>query len=232
MNSINKILNKFFKNNNYYVLKDLNSKYIGCSESVAEEAGLDSPKSIKGKTDYGMIWRASAESFIKADNELILNRKIKINTLEMIQGSSGMHKVLVSKTGLRKDNGDLVAIISTNIIIDDIDVDIRKKTGKLSDDQQKFYLGSAWVEKHITKREVQVLKCILHGFSSAKMASLLNLSKKRIECIIKQLKQKLQCRSQLEIVSRAIIEGWIYLLEEDLKLDPFSDKNKKNLDDE
>lgn len=112
MNSIN----KFFKNNNYYVLKDLNSKYIGCSESVAEEAGLDSPKSIKGKTDYGMIWRASAESFIKADNELIFNRKIKINTLEMIQGSSGMHKVLVSKTGLRKDNGYLVAIISTNII--------------------------------------------------------------------------------------------------------------------
>lgn len=34
MNSVNKILNKFFKNNNYYVLKDLNSKYIGCSESV------------------------------------------------------------------------------------------------------------------------------------------------------------------------------------------------------
>lgn len=150
----------------------------------------------------------------------------------MIQGSSGMHKVLVSKTGLRKDNGDLVAIISTNIIIDDIEVDIRKKTGKLSDDQQKFYLGSAWGEKHITKREVQVLKCILHGFSSAKMASLLNLSRKRIECIIKQLKQKLQCRSQLEIVSRAIIEGWIYLLEEDLKIDPLSDKNKKNLDDE
>lgn len=232
MNSINKILNKFFKNNNYYVLKDLNSKYIGCSESVAEEAGLDSPKSIKGKNDHEMIWRASAESFIEADNELILSRKIKINTLEMIQGSSGMHKVLVSKTGLRKDNGDLVAIISTNIIIDDIDVDIRKKTGKLSDDQQKFYLGSAWGEKHITKREVQALKCILHGFSSAKMASLLKLSRKRIDCIIKQLKQKLQCRSQLEIVSRAIIEGWIYLLEEDLKLDPFADKNKKNLDDE
>jgi DNA-binding CsgD family transcriptional regulator len=227
MNSINKILNKFFKNNNYYVLKDLNSNYIGCSESVAEEAGLDSPKGIKGKNDHEMIWKDAAESFVKADNELILKRKIKINTLEMIQGSSGMHKVLVSKTGLRKDNGDLVAIISTNIIIDDIDVDIRKKTGKLSNDEQKFYLGAAWGEKHITKREVQVLKCILHGFSSKKMASLLNLSKKRIECIIKQLKQKLQCRSQLEIVSRAIIEGWIYLLEEDLQLDPLAGKNKK-----
>ena len=38
--------------------------------------------------------------------------------------------------------------------------DIRKKTGKLSGDEQKFYLGSAWGEKHITKREVQVLKHI------------------------------------------------------------------------
>ena len=107
MKSINKILNEFLKNNNYYVLKDLNSKYIGCSESVAEEAGLDSPKRIKRKTDYEMIWKDSAESFIKADSELILNKKIQINSLEMIQVSSGMHKVLVSKTGLRKDNGDL-----------------------------------------------------------------------------------------------------------------------------
>ncbi|WP_218814124.1 hypothetical protein [Rickettsiella endosymbiont of Dermanyssus gallinae] len=163
MKSINKILNKFLKNNNYYVLKDLNSSYIGCSESVAEEAGLDSSKNIKGKSDYDMIWKESAESFIQADGDLILNKKIQINSLEMIQGSSGMHKVLVSKTGLRKDNGDLVAIISTNIIIDDIDMDIRKKTGRLSEDEQKFYLGSFWGEKYITKREVQVLKCILHA---------------------------------------------------------------------
>lgn len=216
---------KLFKNNNYYALKDLNLKYIRCSESVAEEAGLDPAKSIKGKNDHEMLWGALAESFIKTDNELILSNTIKINTLEMIQCSPGIHKVLVSKTGLRKNNGNLVAIITTNIIIDDIDVDIRKKTGKLSNDEQKFYLGAAWGEKYITKREVQVLKCILHGFSSTKIASLLKLSKKRIECIIKQLKQKLQCRSQLEIVSRAIIEGWIYLLEEDLQIDTLS-KNK------
>lgn len=216
MESIKKILNKFLKNNNYYVLKDLNSKYIGCSESVAEEAGLDSPKNIKGKNDYGMVWRESADSFIKADNEIILKNKIQINSLEFIKGASGPHKVLVSKTGLRKDNGDLVAIISTNIIIDDIEIDVRKKAGKLSEDEQKFYLGALWGEKYITKRELQVLKCILHGFSSKKMALLLKLSKKRIESIIKQLKQKLQCRSQLEIVSRAIKEGWIYLLEENI----------------
>lgn len=45
----------------------------------------------------------------------------------MIQDSSGTHKVLVSKTGLRKDNGELIVIVSTNIIIDDVEVNIRKK---------------------------------------------------------------------------------------------------------
>lgn len=80
-------------------------------------------------------------------------------------------------------------------------MDIRKKTGRLSEDEQKFYLGSFWGEKYITKREVQVLKCILHGFSAIKMASISSLSRKRIDRIINQLKQKLQCRSQLEIVS-------------------------------
>ncbi|MFZ2486462.1 MAG: hypothetical protein WAW84_07735 [Candidatus Rickettsiella isopodorum] len=111
-----------------------------------------------------MIWKASADAFIKADNELILKRKIKINTLEMIQGSSGMHKVLVSKTRLRKDNGDLVAIISTNIIIDDIDVDIRKKTGKLSSNEQKFYLGSAWARNILQNVKYKYLNAFFTVF--------------------------------------------------------------------
>ncbi len=57
--------------------------------------------------------------------------------------------------------------------------------GRLSEDEQKFYLGSFWGEKYIIKREVQVLKCIFHGFSAIKMASILILSRKRIDCIIK-----------------------------------------------
>ncbi|WP_218814125.1 hypothetical protein [Rickettsiella endosymbiont of Dermanyssus gallinae] len=66
------------------------------------------------------------------------------------------------------------------------------------------------------------------GFSAIKMASILSLSRKRIDCIIKQLKQQLQCRSQLEIVSRAIKEGWIYLLEENIGINNIIDKNKKH----
>lgn len=227
-NDINKILNKFLKNNNHYVIKDLNSNYIGCSETVAEEAGLDSPKKIKGKTDYEMIWRSSAESFIQADKDIILHGKSQFNSIEMIKAVSGVHRVLVSKTGLRKENGELIAIISSNIIIDDLAIDIRKRNGRLSKDEERFYLGGFFGERHITKREVPVLKCILHGFLSPKMAVLLNLSKKRIECIIKQLKTKLQCSSQLEIVNMAITQGWVYLLEEDIGLTNLNNKPKNN----
>lgn len=176
--NINKILNKFLKNNNHYVLKDLNSNYIECSETVAEEAGLDSPKEIKGKSYHDMIWRNSAESFIQADKDIILHGKSQFNSIEMIKAVSGVHRVLVSKTGLRKDNGELVAIISSNIIIDDLSIDIRKKNGRLSKDEERFYLGGFFGEKHRIKREVQVLNCILHGFSSLKMATVLNLSRK------------------------------------------------------
>ena len=95
-----------------------------------------------------------------------------------------------------------------------------------SKDEERFYLGGFFGEKHITKREVQVLKCILHGFSSPKMAIVLNLSKKRIECIIKQLKTKLQCSSQLEIVNMAITQGWVYLLEEDIGLTDLNNKEQ------
>mgnify|MGYP003529794158 FL=1 len=230
---IAKVLNNHFKKRSLYVVKDLNSKYIRCSEAVAEEAGLNAPKEIKGKSDCDMIWRYSAESFIKADREITLHGKSQFHSLEMIRGVTGLHQVLVSKAGLRKGNGDLIAIISSNLIIDDLPIDIRKKNGKMSLNEERFYLGAFWGEKYITKREVQVLKCILHGFPAEKTAVRLNVSKKRIECIIKQLKQKLQCKSQLEIVNLAITQGWIYLLEEDLGIEPLIGKStKKPTDDE
>ena len=127
---IAKVLNNHFKKRSLYVVKDLNSNYIRCSEAVAEEAGLNAPKEIKGKSDYDMIWRYSAESFIKADREIILHGKSQFHSLEMIRGVTGLHQVLVSKAGLRKGNGDLIAIISSNLIIDDLPIDIRKKMGK------------------------------------------------------------------------------------------------------
>lgn len=57
--------------------------------------------------------------------------------------------------------------------------------------KERFYVGAFGGEKYITKREIQVLNCILHGFPAVKKAVRLNVSKKRIECIIKQLKQKI-----------------------------------------
>ncbi|WP_010597386.1 response regulator transcription factor [Rickettsiella massiliensis] len=68
--------------------------------------------------------------------------------------------------------------------------------------------------KRLSRRELQIFKFILHGFTDPQMASYLNISVTSIRSIIKSLKIKLQCRSKLDIICSSIKNGWTYFLTE------------------
>jgi DNA-binding CsgD family transcriptional regulator len=76
----------------------------------------------------------------------------------------------------------------------------------------RFYLGEAFGESYFTKREAQVLKYILDGLQPKQIALQINLSRKRIDFVILQLKRKLGCRTQIQLVKLAITQGWHCLL--------------------
>ena len=91
-----------------------------------------------------------------------------------------------------------------------------KKTGYFDPDNNRFYLGEIFNNEYLTKRELNVFKYILYGYTSAQIASFLNISPKTVEGYTDILKRKLQCSSKSEIMATAIKFGLLYILDESL----------------
>lgn len=205
LKSINQIGIVFFE-------KDLHFRYTSVNEVEVQNAGCDSPKEVLGKTDYDLIWKdCGADGFRQADIKIISGSS-KFNYLETVKVADGIHDFLITKTSLRDDQDNLIGILGSAIRMDGYVV--TKKKGYFSEDEQQLYLGEAFGEKKLSKRELQVFKCILHAFTDPQTASFLKLSVSTIRSIIRDLKRKLQCRSKLEIARRAIENGWTYFINE------------------
>ncbi len=59
--------------------KDRNLTYLGCNKAFAEDAGLDSPDQIIGKTDYDMPWKSEAELYRADDRSVMEAGQAKLN---------------------------------------------------------------------------------------------------------------------------------------------------------
>lgn len=206
------ILNNLSNLNINYFEKDIRFKYTGCNDSTAEYAGLDSPQQILNKSDYDLIWKdSSAESFRTTDEEVI-SGKPQINHLESIQVASGIKDFLITKTSILDDNDKVVGIIGCNICVSGFT--LAKKEGYFNAEEQRLNLGKAFGDQNLTKTQLKVFKCILHALTTPEIALYLNLSTVAVRSTIRNLKNKLQCRSKAEIVLIAIKNGWTFLINE------------------
>ncbi len=95
--------------------KDTNSVYQGCNSNFALSAGLDSPQSIVGKTDYDLPWsKAESDFFRKIDKEVMASGKAKINFEEPQTISGGPTKWLrTSKIPLTNNDNEIIGILGT-----------------------------------------------------------------------------------------------------------------------
>src|SRR5215467_10683591 len=55
--------------------KNLESVYVGCNRRFAEDAGLNSPEEVAGKTDFDLPWKEDAELFRRRDRQVIESRQ-------------------------------------------------------------------------------------------------------------------------------------------------------------
>lgn len=56
----------------------------------------------------------------------------------------------------------------------------------------------------LSQREKQVCQALTQGLSAANIASMLNLSKRTIECYLENIKEKLNCHSKSELVKKCL----------------------------
>jgi PAS domain S-box-containing protein len=96
--------------------KDRHSNYLGCNQSFATGAGLNSPAEIVGKTDLNLPWASTeAISYRKDDLDVIESGKGRLHITEMQHQSDG--KVIwldTSKFALRDSLGQVIGVIGVS----------------------------------------------------------------------------------------------------------------------
>lgn len=60
---------------------------------------------------------------------------------------------------------------------------------------------------YLTKREAEVLKYVIVGYSAKKIARILNLSNRTIEAYSNSIKMKFRCSTKAEVIFAAIKNG-------------------------
>ena len=66
---------------------------------------------------------------------------------------------------------------------------------------------------YLTKREKEVLKYIIIGYTAKKIGKALSISHRTVECYVDKLKIKLHCETKYELVEKVIMNGLINTLE-------------------
>ncbi len=94
--------------------KDRDSVYVGCNRRLAEDAGLDSPEQIAGKTDFDLPWKEHADLFRERDRKVIESGQPMLNYEQPMRSSDGRVLCLLqNKLPLRDPAGNIIGVLSS-----------------------------------------------------------------------------------------------------------------------
>lgn len=99
----------------YVFWKDTNSRYVGCNEIFARDAGVGSREEIIGKTDYDLVWgETNADSYREWDRKVMEADKPEYHIIEPQLTADGKHRLVdTNKVPLHDAEGKVVGILGT-----------------------------------------------------------------------------------------------------------------------
>ena len=94
--------------------KDRDFRYLGCNKPFAQDAGLNDPYSILGKSDFELSWKETAELY-RADDKMVMEQDVvKIGYEEPQSRPDGKSLWLrTSKVPLHDEEGKVIGVLGT-----------------------------------------------------------------------------------------------------------------------
>ncbi len=175
---INLIPNEMHVKNNQGVYLIVNQFYT--KKLVVLGILPDANASIVGKTDFDLFHRKTAEQFYENDQQVIKNKTELLLTEENKLSAKHTQRFITRKKPLYDLQDKVTGIVGSSLEI-----------SLLRIQQQAIELS---------KREVDCVAGIYRGFSAKKIAQLYGLSPRTVESYIDNIKTKLGCSSQSEII--------------------------------
>lgn len=92
--------------------KDVNSRFLGCNQAFALDAGLNRPAELLGKDDYQLVWHEQAHLYQADDSAVMQQDQPRLGYEEPQTIASGETVWLrTSKVPLRSDSGDVIGVL-------------------------------------------------------------------------------------------------------------------------
>lgn len=100
--------------NHFIFWKDKNSVFLGCNQTFATGAHLNSPADVIGKTDYDLPWsKEESDRYILDDQQVMASKQPKLNIEEPQTLPNGKKIILsTSKMPLFDTDGDVCGILA------------------------------------------------------------------------------------------------------------------------
>ncbi|MEO8400849.1 MAG: helix-turn-helix transcriptional regulator [Gammaproteobacteria bacterium] len=190
----------------YLAAKDKNLKYIYCNEKVACGLGLDSPKQIVGKTDHDLFTDEVAHMY-RAGDTRVLNGGTLLNAREIQPHTDKTIQILTTKNQLRNNSNILIGVAISFIDITGLTCKFNSDIMQYDRHRRRYTFQIGNTTEFFTRREYDVFKNILAGFTAKKIAKQLTLSPRTVECYIEKIKHKFQCTRKNHIIEAAMRLG-------------------------
>lgn len=209
----------------YLSITDLKGNFVWLNNKAACFMGVNSIEEIIGKKYIDVKWEHDKSAMIKAENDqLLIARNKNMSFLSYHQYVDGWKMALCEKSLVYNDEKEKIGIINywsdiTDYSLIDINQFLfnRLKDFKYGEKQPfSLYLNKEKFNNYnLSPRQQECLFYLLRGMSDKEIASKLNLSPRTVESYIHEIKNKMQCRTRVEVIEKSLNEGLLnyYLLQ-------------------
>lgn len=210
--SLNDLFTYFSDNKRCYLfIKDRNSRYAYANDAFYELLGIKNLKKLIGKSDYDFYDdKALVKQYIDDDTSVFEEEK----TISLLNDVKPKHNASVITTmqgklfplAIHHEKPDYVlGIVSptTHIKKRDWDTIFQLTTSELNQllTKRRYAIATSWGITFLSKREIQVLFELIHGYHAGQIAHRLHVTQTTIESYLVTIKNKLCMSSKNELIS-------------------------------
>jgi PAS domain S-box-containing protein len=95
--------------------KDLELRYLGCNDTYARDAGVDSPEFLVGKTDEELRLAERAQIFSADERSVMTSGMPRLNRHMRVPAAGGGHEwLVVNRLPLYDQNGRIIGVLGSN----------------------------------------------------------------------------------------------------------------------
>jgi DNA-binding CsgD family transcriptional regulator len=196
--------------------KDLQSKYLGCNDYMAENLCFNNRKDIIGASDADTIVPADSAAVYQAQDKRVVENPVIQNFFDCgVYKDDRLMTFLTMKLPIFTSRNKVAGVLGISSPIDKNCLQsglscfpteflqYMPKTISLTMDDRNTLFAK------LSKREKQCLYYVVKGYSANAIATMFKLSKRTIEYYIDNVKTKLGCLTKTELIETAITNNFL-----------------------